>query len=229
VGAHIIGVVPANVALETATTAIAVVEYLDDWPTLDLPRRHAIREVIDVQILPVALSIHELAEKVAELAAPLGPDSRVVVNRASSHDAGRVWADAFTEGKFAAKPLVVTIGGDSLAADPDGLYKVGEGELVQALRELVLTQGFTILPEASRAVNAILKSATSVEPALTEAGKLKFPNRHKNGGPLFALALALYRQFHPSHGGRRYIARQVGKTFESFAEADARHGQMARG
>lgn len=229
--AHVVAVVPANVGLETATTAIAVVEFVDTWETRGRPRRHAVRDVLAVRTEPVDRSIADVAGEVAEVAAPLGPLARVIVNTGGSPSARAPWIDAWRGGEFARPVRTVTIAGEGLTADEWGLPRVGEFELVSNLRELVKGRGFTLPPEGEGL--DVVAAAMNVEPSVTEAGRLKFPSRQRDGR-VFALALAMYPQWTPAHGDRRYRTQGLppdGKrrVFESFRDAEALIGQLARG
>lgn len=231
-GAFNVGVVPANVALDTATTSIAVVEFIDDWQTRNRSRRDALRDVIAVRTEPAQLAQGDIVSAVCEIAASLGPDARVIVNVAGSRAMLYPWRDAWSRGELANPPRTLTIAGDGLGTDEMlGVWRVGEAELVQSLREQVKTGAFTLPPEGEGA--DVLASAMAIEPGLTDAGRLRFPSRHRDGR-VFALAMALYPNFHPSHGGRRYRTQHIpaegrAMTFESFAHARAKLGALAEG
>lgn len=200
-GQFVVAVVPANVGLETASTAIAVVEFLDNEATRGGRRHEAVRDVLAVRTEPVDRSTSEVVDAVVALAAPRGHDVRVVVNLAGSPSAAITWQDAYRKGELARAPRLVTIGGDGLGVDDRGWYRVGEAELIGSLREMVKTKAFSLPPQGDGA--DVLSAAMTIEPSVTEAGRLKFPSR-KRDGRVFALALALYPQWTPSHAGRRY-------------------------
>lgn len=212
---------------------IAVVEFLDDWKTRNLPRRHAIRDVIAVRSMPTGLSIAQSVEKVAEAAAEQGPDARVVFNTASSREVYDNFRDAYREEKFARRPLAVnvTMGDGGLTSDEWGTYSVTGTELTLALTERVRTRGFTF-PRGIEGVEDLITEAMRAEAEQTSSGKVRLVPRQPTAR-LVALALALYPAFAPGHDGRRFRSQALPtnppRTFESFAAAEAALGQAARG
>ena len=162
-----------------------------------------------MRTVPVELSNLDIVSEVAAIAAPLGPEAHVVVNVAGSLNARFTWTDAWRRDEFARPPIPVNISGDGVGSDEMGRMRIGEGELISSLREQVKTHAFT-LPAGGEGAD-VVRAAMSIEPSMTEAGRLRFPSRRRDGR-VFALALALYPQLSVGHPGRRYRVQALPAT-----------------
>lgn len=206
-------------------TALALVEFFDTPTTRGAARRHGMREVQEVRALPLGLSYQSVIEHLSRVAAPLGPDTRLVFDATGSRGVKDIFYDAYRAGMFVRRPLPVTIvGGDApLSRDTDGNYSIGQVELVRNLREMVATRGFTFAPGAT-GTDDVIGEAMAFEPETTATGRLRFGSR-KHDDRVFALALAVYPWFAPPHLGRRFVAG--GQVWESPAAAKAALGSGA--
>lgn len=212
-------------------TGVCVVEFLDDQTTRGGPRRAAVREVVAARELPADLPRAEVVRRLAELAAPLGPGARVVFGTDGSREVVQSFRTAYREGLLANLPVGVTIvSGSMLTADEAGVgsYRVGDSELILSLRDMVKSAAFT-LPEGE-GIEELVKASQTMALAVKPEGTLKFPSR-KDEGRVFALALALYPQWHPTHLGRRFtfLNQKTGhvEVTESLGVARGRYGSLA--
>lgn len=207
-------------------TAFSLVEFRDSRATRSKPRTFAVREVVDTRTLTPGLSIASSIQHVAEIAAPLGPDARVIVNVAGSPELTRLFREAYREGMFARSPLAVTVtAGDTLPAD----NAVSAMELILSLTEMVKVRGFAFA-ERTTGVESLIKEAIHAETQQTATGKVGLVP-HQPTGRLIALALALYPRLHPTHEARRYetppLPHYPATVWDSYAAAVAKLNSAA--
>ena len=212
-------------------SGVCVVEFLDEQTTRSKARRAAVREVVAVRELDANVSRAEVVRLVSELAAPLGPGARVVFGTDGSREVVQAFRQAYREGVLANLPVGVTVvSGSMLSADEAGVgtYRVGDSELILSLREMVKSASFSL--PADEGIEPVLAGAMTMAVAVTPAGTLKFPQR-KEESRIFALALALYPQWHPTHTGRRFtfLNQRTGKVevTESLGVARGAFGALA--
>jgi len=224
-GSFNVAVVPAYTGLETSTTGIVVVEFLDNIDTVRGRRRDAIRRVVLAEELGPEFGLNEVIDRTVEIARPLGQGAKVLYSREGSVANYYSWLDAYQRTReLANRPRGVTIGGDGYT-ERDGTKgeQVGEDELIdKSLRQLVRTRGFVIEEPAA----LVAQAARSMVPDVSPGGKVKFGAR-KRSSLGFALALATYQVFAPGHADRRFEVPAVGKIFPSYQDARATLGQVA--
>lgn len=215
-----------GVGINAGSSAVAVVEFLDDYTTLGKGRRVAVRDVIEVRAVERGLSdIGGIVDEVVKVAAPLGPEVRVVFSTTGSQSVIDVFSDAYSmSSELVRRPMPVTVtpADAALAMDEHQRWTIGNSELVIALQNAVKRRDFTIPP--GEGVEALITEAMKVQPQEGTGERVRFAP-HQPTARLIALALALYPWFAPSTIGRRY--RTQGETYESFDEAHGRLGQAA--
>ena len=215
-----------GVGINQGESAVAVVEFLDSYETLDKGRRVAVRDVIEVRAIPRGLSdIGGIVDEVAAVAKPLGPEARVVFSTTGSQSVIDVFADAYDRsGELARRPMPVTVSpADAmLAMDDSKRWVIGNSELVIALQNAVKRRDFTI--PAGAGIEALISEAMTVRPQEGTGERVRFAP-HQPTARLVALALALYPWFAPSTVGRRY--RTQGRAYWSLEAAVGRLGQGA--
>ena len=223
-GVFTVGVVPASTGIETSTTGIVVVEWLDNAETHVGKRREGVRRVVQAEELEPGIGLGQVIDRTVAICRGLGSEATVLFSKEGSLATALAWRDAHDRtGELHRWPRAVTIGGEGYGRDSDGHETVGEDELLdKSLREMVKARSFAIEEDAS----AVASAARAMIPELSPIGRLKVgPRKRSSLG--FALAIALYPAFAPSHHGRRYLDA-TGKPWPSRAIAKLHTGSADR-
>lgn len=223
-GVFTVGVVPASTGIETSTTGIVVVEWIDDFDTYHGKRREGVRRVVRAEELEPGLGLGEVISRTAEVCKELGREVTVLYSKEGSLATAIAWRDAYDRtGELPRWPRAVTVGGEGYGRDSDGHETVGEDELIdKSLRELVKARAFSIEEGAAQ----VAAAARAMVPDLSPVGRVKLGPRKRNSLG-FALAIALYPAFAPGHTGRRFRDAS-GRVWPSLAAARAHIGSAAQ-